>query len=218
MNQWMSEKFDYPDQPMDRGKILWEEDLEALLQNRKGDWGRYLDIDGDGIPYRTVPGNRHPRSAYFTRGTGHDEYSRYSEDPANWERGLDRLAKKFRTARKYVPKPIVSCMDCANFGIISMGSTDPAVEEARALLVKENKIPTDYLRVRAIPFTDEITEFMRNHEKIYVVETNRDGQLRQLLILEYPEFATRLIKISHIDGLSLTAKWIKNSILTEEVK
>jgi len=218
MNQWMSEKFDYPDQPMDRGKILWEEDLEALLQNRNGDWGRYLDIDGDGIPYRTVPGNRHPRSAYFTRGTGHDEYSRYSEDPENWERGLDRLAKKFRTARKYVPKPIVSCMDCANFGIISMGSTDPAVEEARALLVKENKIPTDYLRVRAIPFTDEITEFIRNHEKIYVVETNRDGQLRQLLILEYPEFATRLIKISHIDGLSLTAKWIKNSILTEEVK
>lgn len=218
MNQWMSEKFDYPDQPMDRGKILWEEDLEALLQNRKGDWGRYLDIDGDGIPYRTVPGNRHPRSAYFTRGTGHDEYSRYSEDAENWERGLDRLAKKFQTARKYVPKPIVSCMDCANFGIISMGSTDPAVEEARALLVKENKIPTDYLRVRAIPFTDEITEFIRNHEKIYVVETNRDGQLRQLLILEYPEFATRLIKISHIDGLSLTAKWIKNAILTEEVK
>jgi 2-oxoglutarate ferredoxin oxidoreductase subunit alpha len=218
MNQWMSEKFDYPDQPMDRGKILWEEDLEALLQKRNGDWGRYLDIDGDGIPYRTVPGNRHPRSAYFTRGTGHDEYSRYSEDAENWEGNLDRLAKKFRTARKFVPKPIIDCMDCANFGIISMGSTDPAVAEARALLVKDDNMPTDYLRVRAVPFTDEVREFICNHEKIYIVETNRDSQLRQLLILEYPEFATRLIKISHTDGLSLTAKWIKHAILTEEVK
>jgi 2-oxoglutarate ferredoxin oxidoreductase subunit alpha len=217
MNQWMSEKFDYPDQPMDRGKILWEGDLEAFLQNHNGEWGRYQDVDGDGIPYRTVPGNRHPRSAYFTRGTGHDEFSRYSEEALNWEKGLDRLAKKFQTARQYVPKPVVSCMDCAKFGIISMGSTDLAVKEARTLLSKEN-IPTDYLRVCAIPFTKEVKEFISSHEKIYVVETNRDGQLRQLLTLDNPEFAIRFIKISHIDGLSLTAQWIKQAILAEEEK
>ena len=217
MNQWISKKFEYPDQPMDRGKVLWEDDLEALLQNRNGDWGRYLDIDGDGIPYRTVPGNRHPRAAYFTRGTGHDEYGKYTEEAANWENLLGRLAFKFQTAKKYVPKPIVSCMDCAKFGIISMGSADPAVEEARVLLAKEN-LSTDYLRVRAVPFTDEVRDFINSHEKVYVVETNRDGQLRQLLLIEYPEFATRLIKASHTDGLSLTAKWIKQTICAAEEK
>jgi 2-oxoglutarate ferredoxin oxidoreductase subunit alpha len=108
-------------------------------------------------------------------------------------------------------------VDCAKFSIIAMGSTDLAVKEARTLLVNEN-IPTDYLRVCALPFTDEVREFVANHEKVYVVETNRDGQLRQLLTLEYPEFATRFIKISHLDGLSLTAKWIKESILAEEEK
>jgi 2-oxoglutarate ferredoxin oxidoreductase subunit alpha len=217
MNQWMSEKFDYPDRPMDRGKILWEEDLEAFLQNHNGEWGRYQDVDGDGIAYRTVAGNRHPRAAYFTRGTGHDEFGRYSEEAPNWEKGLDRLAKKFQTARQYVPKPVVSCVDCAKFGVIAMGSTDLAVKEARFLLDKEN-IATDYMRVCAVPFTDEVKQFVAGHEKIYVVENNRDGQLRQLLTLEYPEYATRFIKISHIDGLPLTAKWIKQAILAEEEK
>lgn len=215
MNQWMSEKFEYPDKPMDRGKVLWEEDLEALLQNREGDWGRYLDIDGDAIPYRTVPGNRHQRSAYFTRGTGHDEYGRYSEEPEVWERLVKRLGRKFETARQYVPGPVVSCVDCARFGIISMGSNDPAVEEARTLLEKSN-ITTDYMRVRAVPFTNEVEDFIKNHEKIYVIENNRDGQLRQLLILDYPQYATRLIKIAHVDGLPLTAKWIERTLLAEE--
>ncbi len=153
MNQWMSEKFEYPDKPIDRGKVLWEDDLEAFLQNHNGEWGRYQDVDGDGIPFRTVAGNRHPRASYFTRGTGHDEFGRYSEEAPNWEKGMERLAQKFRTARQYVPKPVVSCVDCAKFGIIAMGSTDLAVKEARALLSNEN-IPTDYLRVCAIPFTD----------------------------------------------------------------
>ncbi len=217
MNQWMSEKFEYPDQPMDRGKVLWEKDLEALLQTRCGDWGRYLDIDGDGIPYRTVPGNRHTKSAYFTRGTGHDEYARYSEDAQTWERGLNRLAKKIHASRLYNPRPVISQVEGAKFGILSMGSTDPAIQEARALLAAEN-IPTDYLRVRSIPFADEVKEFLASHEKNFVVETNRDGQLRQLLMIELPEYAMRLHKIAHIDGLPLTAKWIKQAILAEEAK
>ncbi len=217
MNQWMSEKFEYPDRPMDRGKVLWEKELEAMLQKREGDWGRYLDIDGDGIPYRTVPGNRHLKSAYFTRGTGHDEYAHYSEDSFNWERGLDRLAKKICSSRQYNPQPVVSRTDGAKLGIVSMGSTDFAVQEARALLAAEN-VPTDYLRVRSIPFSDEVKDFLSTHEQIFVVEANRDGQLRQLLMLEAPEYAIRLQKIAHTDGLPLTAKWIKQAILAEEVK
>ncbi len=217
MNQWMSEKFEYPDLPMDRGKILWEKDLEILLQKRNGDWGRYLDIDGDSIPYRTVPGNRHPHSAYFTRGTGHDEYGRYSEEALNWEQGLDRLAKKIRSACEFAPGPVISLHEGAKFGLISMGSADPAVQEARALLSAED-ISTDYLRVRSIPFSEEVNQFLETHERTYVVETNRDGQLRQLLMLEAPELAGRLRKIAHVDGLPLTARWIKNAILAEEAK
>lgn len=216
MNQWMSKKFEYPETPMDRGKILWEEDLEKLLQERNGDWGRYLDIDGDGIPYRTVPGNQHPRSAYFTRGTGHDEYAKYSEEPENWERLMNRLGQKVSLARNAVPKPEIHRMDGAEIGIISMGSADPAVEEARDQL-KEMGILTDYLRVKAIPFPDEVVEFIKAHTRSYVVEINRDGQLKQLLTLESPENATRLRKASHADGLALSAKWVREAILAQEV-
>ena len=216
MNQWMSDKFEYPDTPMDRGKILWEEDLEKLLKEREGDWGRYLDIDGDGIPYRTVPGNQHPKSAYFTRGTGHDEYAKYSEEPENWERLMNRLGQKVSLSRHAVPKPEIKRMDGAVVGIISMGSADPAVLEARDQLL-EMGIPTDYLRVRAIPFPDEVVEFIESHERNYVVEINRDGQLKQLLTLESPENAIRLRKASHVDGLALSAKWVRETILAQEV-
>lgn len=215
MNQWMTKKFEYPDQPIDRGKILWEEDLEKILKERNGDWGRYLDIDGDGIPYRTVVGNRHPRSAYFTRGTGHDEYARYSEEPAVWERLMERLRRKVMGAKTYVPKPEIHTMEGAKFGIISMGSADPAVLEARDQL-KQQGIPTDYLRVRAIPFGDEVIDFIKNHDRTYVVEVNRDGQLKQLLTLEAPELATRLRKAAHLDGLALSAKWVRETILAQE--
>ncbi len=128
MNQWMSKPFQYPDQPMQRGKVLWEKDLEEL----KGNWGRYLDKDGDGIPYRTVPGNKHPASAYFTRGTGHDEQARYTEDADVWKRMMDRLKKKYKTARKYVPAPVLHAMDGASVGIIAFGSTEAAVLESAA--------------------------------------------------------------------------------------
>lgn len=211
MNQWMTKKFEYPDRPMDRGKVLWEKDLEKL----QGDWGRYLDVDGDGIPYRTVAGNRNPHSGYFTRGTGHDEYARYSEEPDIWERVTDRLAKKYKTAEKYVPAPVIEHTDNAKIGIIAYGSTDPAVEEARDLLAKQG-IATDYLRLRALPITDDTREFIRQHERTYVVEMNRDGQLHQILTLELPEDAVKLRKLCHLDGLPLTAHWIMKTFLEKE--
>jgi 2-oxoglutarate/2-oxoacid ferredoxin oxidoreductase subunit alpha len=216
MNQWMTRKFEYPTTPIDRGKLLWEDDLDKLLKARNGDWGRYLDIDGDYIPYRTVPGNRHPQSAYFTRGTGHDDYAHYSEDPVVWEKLMERLGKKVISSRQTVPQPEIQRMDGAKFGIISMGSADPAVIEARDQM-KAQGMPSDYLRVRAVPFSDDVVDFIRDHERVYVVEINRDGQLKQLLTLESPEYAAHLRKASHLDGMPLSAKWVRETILAQEV-
>jgi 2-oxoglutarate/2-oxoacid ferredoxin oxidoreductase subunit alpha len=213
MNQWMTHPFKYPDKPMDRGKILWEEDLKRL----DGAWARYRDLDGDGIPYRTVPGNRHPSAAYFTRGTGHNEMAGYSEDNQIWLSLLNRLKQKFETARKYVPRPEIKAMPGAQIGIIAFGSTEPAIHEARSFLTQKG-IPTDFLRLRAIPFNIEVSEFAHHHERIYVVEMNRDGQLCQLLTIEYPELAMRFISIAYTDGLPLTANLVCDSILAKEEK
>ncbi|NPV55723.1 MAG: 2-oxoacid:acceptor oxidoreductase subunit alpha [Anaerolineae bacterium] len=211
MNNWMSEPFQYPDTPIDRGKVLWEEDLEAILKKTNGAWGRYRDIDGDGIPYRTVPGNKHPRSAYFARGTGHDEFADYSEEQDVWERVMDRMALKYRNAKNSVPKPIVDQSTNNPHAIISFGSTEPAINEARDILKKHN-LHLNYMRIRAIPFTDEILKFIEDHEKVYIVEINRDGQMMQLLTIAYPALATRFIQVSHLDGLPLTANWIVDEI------
>ena len=207
MNQWMSEPFEYPDQPMDRGKVLWEEELEA----QAGKWARYKDVDGDGIPYRTIPGNKHPDSAWFARGTGHDENAVYTEDGDEYERNMARLKRKFETAKNLVPKPIIDEMKDADVGIIAYGSTLPAVQEARHYLA-ENGLKTDLLQMRAIPFTDEVTEFIYNHERSYVVEMNRDGQLYQLLSLEYAPVCAKLTSVAHLDGLSMTAKFVEERI------
>ncbi|MEI8131731.1 MAG: 2-oxoacid:acceptor oxidoreductase subunit alpha [Leptolinea sp.] len=215
MNQWMTRKFEYPEVPMDRGKILWEEDLEKLLLARNGDWGRYLDIDGDGIPYRTVLGNKHIKSPYFARGTGHDEYSRYTEEPDAWERVHKRLAKKYETAQNYVPKPIIQLDPEAAYAILAFGSSELAIAEARDQL-REKGIPTNFCRVRALPFTQEVKNFVEDNSKIFVIEMNRDGQMCQLLQMSYPEYATRCIKLCHLDGLPLTAKWICEAILSRE--
>ena len=211
MNQWMTPPFEYPDKPMDRGKVLWESDLKQM----NGVWARYLDVDDDGIPYRTLPGNRHQSASYFARGTGHTEYARYSEEPDVWERVLLRIKKKYNTAKKYVPKPIIETMDGARIGIIAFGSTDPAIQEARHIL-KQMDVFSDYLRLRAIPFTEGVREFIQNHEQCYVVELNRDGQLHQLLTLEASEWATSLISLAHLDGLPLTARWIVDAIMEKE--
>src|SRR5512143_1113925 len=209
MNQSMCKPFQYPATPMDRGKLLWEKDLEEL----KGNWGRYLDKDGDGITYRTFPGNKHPLSSYFLRGTGHDENARYSEEPAVWMGNMDRLKRKYETARKYVPAPVVHTAKGASIGIILYGSTEAAVEEARYQLNKNHKIKADSLRVRAVPFTAEVRKFVEKHERLYVIDMNRDGQLHQLLTLEYPEFAARLISVAHGDGMPASARWVREGIL-----
>ena len=214
MNQWMTEPFEYPQLPMDRGKILWEEDLEKL----KGVWARYKDVDGDGVSYRTVPGNQHPSAAWFSRGTGHDENTRYSEDNVVWETLANRLKKKYETARSHVPLPVVSSHRDASVGIIAYGSSDPAVQEARAILSRENGLKSAYLRLRALPWTREVLKFIGKYDRIYIVEGNRDGQLRQVLSADMPGHATRFISIAHSDGLPLTAAWIVGKILEQEVK
>jgi 2-oxoglutarate ferredoxin oxidoreductase subunit alpha len=211
MNQWMSKPFEYPNTPMQRGKILWETDLEEL----KGNWARYLDKDGDGIPYRTVPGNRHALSSYFTRGTGHDEQARYSEDSSVWLKNMDRLKKKHETARQYVPAPVLYSKPGATVGVIGFGSTEAAILEAVHQLDTEYDIKADFLRIRAVPFTEEVTEFVNKYDQILVVEQNRDGQLNQLLTIEYAERAGNFKSVAVGDGLPASAKWVREGILAQ---
>jgi 2-oxoglutarate ferredoxin oxidoreductase subunit alpha len=211
MNQWMTPPFQYPDTPIDRGKVLWEGDLERL----KGDWGRYRDVDGDGIPYRTVPGNRHPTAAYFARGTGHDENARYTEDNEKWVALMERLKRKYYNSKEAVPAPVVDQVEETSIGIIAYGSTEPAIEEARHLLL-EKGLKTSFLRLRAVPFNNQVEEFIAQHDRLYVIEMNRDGQMNQLLTIEYPQYATKLISIAFMDGLPLTAKYVLNAILNHE--
>jgi 2-oxoglutarate ferredoxin oxidoreductase subunit alpha len=214
MNQWMTEPFEYPNTPMDRGKVLWEADLEKL----NGIWARYKDVDGDGIPYRTIPGNKHPAAAYFTRGTGHDENARYTEDAEPWEANMARLKKKYATARTLVPKPVIQKTKGATIGIITYGSSAPAVEEARVLLKQDDGPKSDFLRLRALPCTAEVHKFVKKYERIYVVEANRDGQLREILSAAMPDQAGKFRSAAHADGLPLTAKWVKDAILAQEIK
>jgi 2-oxoglutarate/2-oxoacid ferredoxin oxidoreductase subunit alpha len=211
MNQWMTKPFEYPDKPMDRGKILSEDDLKKM----NGQWGRYLDVDGDGIPYRTLPGNKHPAAAYFGRGTGHDEYARYSEEPEVWENNLLRIRRKIEGGKSLLPKPVIKKTDGASIGMIYFGSTSVAIEEA-AKLLSQKGYRIDYMRIRGLPTTDEVAQFVRDHEHNYVVELNRDGQLHQILRLEIPDCSMKLISLSHLDGLPLTAQWVVNQLITKE--
>ncbi len=181
MNLWVSDPFQYPDQPMNRGKVLSEAELKEL----GGKWGRYLDVDGDGIGYRTIPGNAHPLAGYLARGTGHNEYAAYSERPDDWERNLVRLDRKFETARRLVPEPIVDRVTGAKVGLISMGSNDPAVQEARDRL-RVQGVESSYLRLRALPLTQSVRDFIREHETIFIVENNFDGQLAKIIVNAAP--------------------------------
>ncbi len=211
MNLWMTTRFEYPDQPINRGKILWEEGLEKF----KGEWGRYLDVDGDGIPYRTVMGNISEKAPYFARGTGHDEFGNYSEDADVWQRMLNRIKLKFDTARERLPKPIFRKIEGAEIGLIAMGSTESAVIEAQDQLERKG-IRTDFMRVRALPFSSEVRAFIQSHPRNYVIELNRDGQLNQILAIEYCDLTDRLISLAYIDGLPITANYIIDSISSKE--
>jgi 2-oxoglutarate/2-oxoacid ferredoxin oxidoreductase subunit alpha len=211
MNQWMTLPFEYPDQPMDRGKVLWEDDLKNMTEH----WGRYRDVDGDGIPYRTLPGNKLTNAAYFARGTGHDEYAQYSEDPQTWEENMLRLKRKFDNNLNVLPKPEIKHVEGAKISLISFGSTTPAIEEALVGLDgKGYKI--DHLRLRSLPSSPDVAEFVRQHDRNYVVELNRDGQLHKVLRLEISDCSLKLISISHLDGLPLTAQWVMDQLIAKE--
>ncbi len=209
MNNWMSEPFEYPQEPINRGKVLTAEDVAE-----KG-FSRYKDIDGDGIGYRTLPGTDNPQAAYFTRGTGHDERAVYSEKGEDWVANMDRLVRKLETASKLVPAPLIDDVEAAKIGIIAFGTTDYAVREARDHLA-ENGIPSSYLRLRALPINDEVKAFIERHERVYVVELNRDGQMHSILISEIPEYATRMASLAYLDGMPLTANRVIEAIEAKE--
>ncbi|MEN9561911.1 MAG: hypothetical protein RIR73_155 [Chloroflexota bacterium] len=211
MNQWMSKPFEYPETPMDRGKVLWEKDIEEL----KGNWGRYLDKDGDAIPYRTFPGNKNPFSSYFTRGTGHDEYAKYTEDSDTYMKNMERLARKQQTAKQYVPAPVLHKQNGATIGILAYGSTENAIFEAQHQLEKEHGVKSEFMRIRAIPFTKEVDAFIQKHDQIFVVEMNRDAQMLQILYTEYPQYAMKFQAVAYHDGLPAAAKWVREGILAK---
>jgi len=208
MNNWMSEPFDYPEKPLNRGKVLSAKQLEEL-----GGFLRYKDVDGDAITYRTLPGTDHPGAAYFTRGSGKNEKAQYTERPEDYENNMRRLARKFETAKTLVPKPVVESAGRCKIGIIAYGSSHPAVMEGRDQLQRELQIETDYLRVRAYPFTQEVGEFIANHEIVYVVEQNRDGQLLNLMKVDLdPVHAPKLHSITYFGGLPIDARTVANGI------
>lgn len=211
MNYWMSDRFDYPTEPIRRGKVLDKDELEKL----GGKWGRYADVDGDGIPYRTIPGTDHPKAAYFTRGTGHTPQATYSEKPEHWKGNMDRLTHKFETAKTMVPKPEIRDAGHA-IGILYFGTTHEAILEANARLADKHAMNIDLCRLRAFPFTQEVEDFLNKHERVYVVELNRDGQMRMVLNAELPRFSHKLRSVRHYDGMPLTADIVVEAIVSKE--
>jgi 2-oxoglutarate ferredoxin oxidoreductase subunit alpha len=212
MNNWMSEPFAYPDKPLNRGKVLSAEDLTRL-----GGFARYKDVDNDGIGYRTLPGTDHPMAAYFTRGSGHNEKAQYTERPDDYFNNMERLSKKFETARTLVPRPEVVQTGKARIGLIAFGSSDFATRESRDQLSKEYGLNTDYLRLRAYPFSREVHEFVASHDRVYVIEQNRDAQMLSLLKLDLAaEEIVKLRSIRHFNGLPIDARSVTDDLVTQE--
>jgi 2-oxoglutarate ferredoxin oxidoreductase subunit alpha len=210
MNNWMSDGFKYPDKPINRGKVLTDDILKKI-----GEWGRYKDVDGDGIAYRTIPGDGMP--AYFARGSGHNAKGQYSERPDDYVENMDRLARKFETARTHVPKPVIQNNPKAKIGFIGYGTSHYATEESRDQLREETKVETSYFRLRAYPFTEELAAFVDAHERIYVIEQNRDAQLLQLMKLELtPERVSKLRSVLHYNGLPIDARSVTDDVLAQE--
>ena len=214
MNNWMSDPFPYPEKPIQRGKVLVKADLDKL-----GTFSRYKDVDGDGIGYRTLPGTQHPAAAYFTRGSGHNANANYSEKPEDYEKNMERLQRKFDHARSIVPAPIIETAPNAEIGIIAFGSSHWALTESRDQLRDEHKLATDYLRIRAYPFANEISDFVRSHKRVYVVEQNRDAQMLSLLKLDLDnDLVPKLRSVAKLDGLPLDARSVTDEIVAMEVK
>jgi len=207
MNDWMCKEltWDATYRP-DRGKVLSAAELEAAKT-----FHRYTDVDGDGIPYRTLPGV-HPRGSYFLRGSGHNQYGGYTEDSAEYQQVLDRLAKKWRTAATLVPQPeIRRSRQPTKWGIVAVGSSDSAIDEALDLLAKQG-VYADYCRVRAFPFGKKVTQFLEQHERVFVVEQNRDAQLKTLLMAETQYPSSRMTSILHYGGLPMDCRCILEAL------
>jgi len=214
MNNWTSDPFPYPDKPLDRGKVLTAEDLDKL-----GGFARYKDVDGDGIGYRTLPATNHPAGAYFTRGSGHNERAQYTEREDDYIHNMDRLAHKFQTMRQHVPAPEIRFRKDAEIGFIACGTSHYAVAESCDQLLAEYDIPSSYLRLKAYPFTPDLVEFIERHERVYVVDQNRDAQLLALMRLEMtPEQIAKLRSIRYYGGLPLDARTVTDEIVRQEGK
>jgi 2-oxoglutarate ferredoxin oxidoreductase subunit alpha len=212
MNNWMSEPFAYPDKPLDRGKVLTKEDLDRL-----GSFARYRDVDGDAIGWRTLPGTNHPKAAYFTRGSGHNDEAGYTEKPDEYQKVMDRLTRKFESARKLVPAPVAVKNGSSKIGFLAYGTTDFALRESMDQIKKEYSKDVDYLRIRAYPFAHEIHDFVASHERVYIVEQDRDAQLASLLKLDLPaDQVVKLRSILHYNGLPIDARTITEEFAAKE--
>lgn len=210
MNLWSSEPLKLSAEPFDRGKLLTAEQLEQWEKQGKK-FRRYFDYDGDGIPYRTIPGNPNRKASYFTRGSGHDSDARYSEDEKDYKETLDRLRRKFETARKYVPKPIVEMTEGVRTGVICFGSSYEPTRDARDRL-RALGLRTNHLLLRALPLTEESKKFLAVHDVVYLVEQNRDGQMAAIFKEEWPELAAKIRGVRIYDGLPATAGEITRQI------
>lgn len=212
MNNWMADPFRYPEKPIVRGKVLSKEDLDRL-----GSFGRYKDVDGDGIPYRTIPGTPHPSAAYFTRGSGHNEYAAYTEKPEDYINNVDRLRRKFETLRSHVPLPQITDPPGAKIGLVCCGTSLYAAEESCDQLAREYDIHAGCLRLKAYPFTTELSNFIDSHERVYVIDQNRDAQLLALMRLEMTaEQIAKLRSVRYYGGLPLDARTVTSQIVKQE--
>jgi 2-oxoglutarate ferredoxin oxidoreductase subunit alpha len=212
MNNWMSDPFEYPAEPINRGKVLSKEDLDRL-----GSFARYKDIDGDGVGYRTLPGIDHAQGAWFARGSGHNEKAHYSERPDDYKNNLDRLRRKFENARNIVPKPEMVRNDGNDIGIIAYGTSHHALVESLDQLQSDHGVKVDYLRLKAHPFSGEVHDFIATHKTVYVVDQNRDGQMFNLLKLDIPaEHVARLRSVRHYNGLPIDARSVTDDIIAQE--
>ena len=214
MNNWMADPFEYPTTPVKRGKVLDAADLEKL-----GGFARYKDVDGDGVGYRTLPGTNHPAASYFTRGSGHNDKAQYTEREDDYINNMDRLAHKFESIRKAMPRPVINRRDGATIGFIAFGTSDYAARESQDQLQREYGMAVDYLRLRAYPFDEELVDFIRSHERVYVIEQNRDAQMLGMMKLDLePGDIARLRSVRYYGGLPLDARTVTDEIVRMEGK
>lgn len=214
MNDWMADPFPYPEKPLARGKVLSAADLTKLAEGGAA-FNRYEDVDGDGIPYRTLPGTDHHLGAYFTRGSGRNAKAQYSEKSEDYTSQVDRLSKKFETAKTMVPRPIVKMVDGAKVGVLAYGTSEYACAEALSKLAEQG-LKFNYCRVRAFPFNDEVRDFIAACDRVYVIDQNRDAQMRTMLRMDFPEHAMKLDSITHYTGMPLGAQFLIRELSARE--